>query len=76
MIGAYLGFACIVGIALLTGLSLIRGLRSGVIYSQRVAYSRLADPRSFWFYAGCYAVAFVSCAALLTYFAADGLLGR
>ena len=76
MIGAYLGLASIIAIALLTGVPLIGGLKRGVIYSKRVAYSRTEDPRSFWFYTGGYAIAFLSSAGLLAYVAADALLWR
>jgi hypothetical protein len=76
MVGAYLGLASVVGIALLTGIPLFGGLKRGVIYSKRVAYSRVEDPRSFWFYSGCYALAFLSSAGLLAYLAADALLRR
>ena len=75
MTGAIFGLASIIGIAILTGVPLIGGLRRGVIYSKRVGYSRAEDPGSFWFYAGCYAVAFLTSAGLLAYFAIDALLG-
>jgi len=61
---------------LLTGIPLVRGVKRGVIHSQRVGYSRIHDPRSFWFFAGGYAIAFLSSAGLLLYLALDVLLGR
>jgi len=76
VVGAFLGLAAIVAIALLTGVPLLSGLKSGVIYSKRIGYSRAEDPKSFWFYGGCYAIAFLGSAGLLAYVAADALLSR
>jgi hypothetical protein len=76
MVGTFLGLASIVGIALLTGIPLIGGLRRGVIYSKRIGYSRVEDPRSFWFFAGGYTIAFLASAGLLAYFAVGALMGR
>jgi hypothetical protein len=76
MVSAYVGLALMLSIALLTGVPLFGGLRRGVIYSQRVAYSRVDDPRSFWFYAVGYGVAFLSSAGLLAYLALDALVAR
>jgi hypothetical protein len=60
MIHAYLGLALVAAIAVLTGAPLFLGLRRGVIHSQRVAYSRIDDPRSYWFYTVGYGVGFLS----------------
>jgi hypothetical protein len=74
--GAYVGLAAIVAIAVLTGWPLFKGLRTGVIHSQRVGYSRNGDPSSFWFYACCYAVGFIASTGLLAFIATQALLAR
>jgi len=68
------GLVPMIAITGLTGWPLFAGLRRGVIYSQRVAYSRSDDPSSFWFYVTGYSIAFVSSAGLLIYIGGDILL--
>ena len=72
---ASLGLAALFAIALLTGWPLIRGLSTGTIYSKRVGYSRAKDPSSFWFYAGCYGIAFIASTGLLLFFAVTAAIG-
>jgi len=74
MTGAFIGLASLVAIALLTGGPLFAGLKRGVIYSQRVGYSRVNDPSSFWFYASAYAIAFAASAGILVYFGYEAII--